>query len=539
MDIINNQDIARLKERAEEGEEAAQFELGSHYTKSKDYKKAVKWFTKAAKHNNINSQIILGYFYYKGEGVDQNFNKAFEWYKKAADQNNALAQRALGGCYLNGNGVEQSFEKAFEWYKKAADQNNAVAQCMLGVCYYYGNGVEQSFEQAFEWFSKAANQNNAVAQCMSGVCYYRGRGIEQNSELAFEWFSKAAIQGDVIAQIVLGYCCYYGVGGKKHNSKKADEYFTKANKRNTAITQLMLGEKYYIGKGVEYKIDQAIECFDKESEHGDGIPFYFMKDQYFNKNNSEQVENFLEKKEQVLNHIKPKKPLNIASFEDLNKFVEKCCKNITTIEKSEPLFYNELYIINIKINGDKYNSTITSSVMEYILNIQKWIYKTYKYINNGKLSEADKKKLEIVVYIEKGSSEIIFSLFKQLDIISRAVDRMSGSQLTAVAITAIIILGAVAITKYILKYKGKKLRKDAEIQHAKYLVESHSKNLDEINKYNQKTLQTMLHIFETIEVSRKEAISSLKVIKEDNKITMNDSDIVPSSLTTEDIDEEI
>ena len=63
---------------------------------------------------------------------------------KAAEQSEISAQTNLGWCYYNGNGVEQDFTKAVEWYQKAAEQGEISAQTKMGLCYENGRGVEKT-----------------------------------------------------------------------------------------------------------------------------------------------------------------------------------------------------------------------------------------------------------------------------------------------------------------------------------------------------------------------------------------------------------
>ena len=78
-----------------------------------------------AEQDDAYSQYRLGFKYYIGKGVEQDYAKAFEWYLKSATQGNAEAQNNLGELYDKGKGVEQDSAKAFEWYLKAAEQGDA------------------------------------------------------------------------------------------------------------------------------------------------------------------------------------------------------------------------------------------------------------------------------------------------------------------------------------------------------------------------------------------------------------------------------
>ncbi len=170
---------------------------------TKDLKKAVEYFTKAAEQGHASAQADLGDCYFNGDGVYKDSDKAVEWYRKAAEQGNASAQADLGDCYFNGDGVYKDSDKAVEWYRKAAEQGNASGQCGLGHCYLNGYGVTKNYVKAVEWYRKAANQENASAQYSLGYCYKEGKGIAKNSQKAIELYEKAAAAGNESASKAL------------------------------------------------------------------------------------------------------------------------------------------------------------------------------------------------------------------------------------------------------------------------------------------------------------------------------------------------
>jgi hypothetical protein len=61
------------------------------------------------------AQSALGYLYFVGRGVPQDYAEALKWYKKSADQGGAESQNALAVIYLNGQGVQRDYSKAYFW----------------------------------------------------------------------------------------------------------------------------------------------------------------------------------------------------------------------------------------------------------------------------------------------------------------------------------------------------------------------------------------------------------------------------------------
>ena len=122
----NAQTLAETQQSADQGDAAAQFNLGIRYA--------------------------------TGEGVAQDYVEAVAWMRKAADQGDAGAQYNLAVSYVNGLGVPQDFTQAVAWYRKAADQGYADAQYNLGSMYSRGAGLPQDYVEAHKWRNLAASR---------------------------------------------------------------------------------------------------------------------------------------------------------------------------------------------------------------------------------------------------------------------------------------------------------------------------------------------------------------------------------------------
>ncbi|HEY3326356.1 MAG TPA: tetratricopeptide repeat protein [Novimethylophilus sp.] len=82
-------------------------------------------------------------------------------YRKAAEQGEAQAQFNLGWMYYTGQGVTQDYRQAADWYHKAAEQGLSIAQYNLGLMYGTGQGVTQDYIEAHKWWNIAGNGGNA------------------------------------------------------------------------------------------------------------------------------------------------------------------------------------------------------------------------------------------------------------------------------------------------------------------------------------------------------------------------------------------
>ena len=187
------------KKRAEAGDAKAQSQLGYLYYVGEgvpqDYAMAVDWYRKAAVQGDKDAQYNLAVAYAFGEGTKQDYKEAVIWYRRAAEQGHAIAQYSLGISYIYGEGVEQNESEGAVWFKKSAEQGYERAQVFLGSMYHTGDGVPKDVEKAVYWYRKAADRGNAAAQYNLGTLYRAGKGVEQDYNQALRWFRLSADQG--------------------------------------------------------------------------------------------------------------------------------------------------------------------------------------------------------------------------------------------------------------------------------------------------------------------------------------------------------
>lgn len=99
------------------------FEKAEILIKAGKHEEALKIIRSLAEKGNPAAQFELGFSYYKGKGVPQNYKEAFKWYKKSAEQEYAKAQTGLVEMYYYGEGVAQDYVKTYKWANLAAAQN--------------------------------------------------------------------------------------------------------------------------------------------------------------------------------------------------------------------------------------------------------------------------------------------------------------------------------------------------------------------------------------------------------------------------------
>ena len=206
-------ELEHTKKLANDGDAYAQYTLGLIYFKGeevpKDYKEAVKWYTRSAEQGYAPAQLNLGVMYHMGEGVLQDDKQAVKWYRKLAEkQGQVMAQYNLGLIHSKGYGSSegpQDYKEAVKWYRKAAEQGHANAQCNLGMMLaWHRQGEPHDYKEAVKWFRMSSEQGHAGAQNCLGQMYLR-EGVFQDNTEAYAWFSTAKANGYREAEHFLGF----------------------------------------------------------------------------------------------------------------------------------------------------------------------------------------------------------------------------------------------------------------------------------------------------------------------------------------------
>lgn len=208
-----------------------------------------------AKENDAEAINELGYSYFVGEGVKQDFQKAFEYYLRAANLGHAVAQYNLGLVYAEGKGVPVDGEKAARYYLLSAEQNILISQYSLAFLYHEGRIIKRDLQKAFYWYQKAANANQPNAQHNLGCMYLFGEGVPEDQNKAEEWFLKASDKV-IDSQRMLGE-----LYRRRKDDDKAFEWYRKAGEAGDVESIFMLGLFLYSGPDRMRDIRRAAELF--------------------------------------------------------------------------------------------------------------------------------------------------------------------------------------------------------------------------------------------------------------------------------------
>lgn len=133
--------------------------VGDLYFSKKLYAKAIEIWRQALKYNRL-AGVRLGYIYYKGLGVKQDWNTALKYL--SASQPCPIAEYMMGKIYK----LEYDYALAYRWFFTSASRNHDKAQWALTQMYLKGFGVEHNQKTALDYCNSAAKNHHTKAQRM-------------------------------------------------------------------------------------------------------------------------------------------------------------------------------------------------------------------------------------------------------------------------------------------------------------------------------------------------------------------------------------
>eukprot|EP01080_Neovahlkampfia_damariscottae_P004750 gene4750-8332_t len=262
---------------SEEGEE--KFDLSKYDHKSL----ALLNFVSSAYIEDIRSQILLGYKFYKGYGVVKDCQKASKYYSNAA----AFAKKYYekGGAPFtekvklddeNAISFKQSQADIMDYYQYSANKGVSSSHLILGYANMYGiRGFEQNSEAARTHFESAAEAGENEAYGPLGNMYLKGIGVKQDNETAMKYFEKGSEKGDLSSYNGLGFIYANGFGVEKDLTKAA-KYFEMSSNKGNPEGQYNLGLFYMTGKGVTLNYKNAYNLMTAAAAQHQTLANYYL-----------------------------------------------------------------------------------------------------------------------------------------------------------------------------------------------------------------------------------------------------------------------
>ncbi|MDE7335987.1 MAG: hypothetical protein K2N10_06720, partial [Muribaculaceae bacterium] len=149
----------------------------------------------AAEKGAARAQCYIGLMYRDGSStLARDPEKSLYWIKKSADQGNEIAIEEMGYKYYEGFGVEQDYAQALKWLTLAAKKGKSSAYSTVGIMYRDGLGVDPDLASAEENFKKGAAAGNSYSAFLLARLYGHYADPLQPQK-ALKWYEHASEMG--------------------------------------------------------------------------------------------------------------------------------------------------------------------------------------------------------------------------------------------------------------------------------------------------------------------------------------------------------
>lgn len=140
----------------------ADFEAGALAYRKGDFVQAIKELKGAAENGEDDAQYVLGSAYANAKPPLQDPVESVKWLKMAAERGHIEAMHSLGNVYLF---LHQPGDpaSAVQWFRSAADRGHADAQYLTGLLHYEGKVVSKDLVRSYMWFVLASKRGHLLA----------------------------------------------------------------------------------------------------------------------------------------------------------------------------------------------------------------------------------------------------------------------------------------------------------------------------------------------------------------------------------------
>ena len=233
-----------------------------------DYAQAVELARKGCQASVVESCVILGILYEKGQAIQPDMQAAARLYRDACTQGDLRGCADLGNLYQLGSGVTQDYAQARSLFGKACDGGEMVGCSNLGMLAATGLGSARNFAEANSFYSKACDGGEAVGCYNLGIMDEDGDGEAKDEAQAAVLFDKACGAGEMRGCNKLGLMYESGEGAAK-DTARAIAMYRKACNGGEMTGCFSLGVNFASGQGVAQDAVQAVGLFRMACDGGE------------------------------------------------------------------------------------------------------------------------------------------------------------------------------------------------------------------------------------------------------------------------------
>lgn len=236
------------------------------------FKKAVKFYTKAAELGSAHANYLIGVAYEFALGVQEDFKAAFSYYLKSSEKEFPKAFFALGTLLENGKGVKKHPEKALARYRQAARFGNIAAIIHIAEDHI----MRDEYDDALEWLEKGIKLGDADCMLRAGLIY-KSRTSLENKRKAYALLSKASKKGSMVSEFQFAVLCNERLGDEEHPLSEEDlevyshnafYTFKEFAKDGDSEGMLYLARCYFNGISVDQNFHLALHWYEKAHQSG-------------------------------------------------------------------------------------------------------------------------------------------------------------------------------------------------------------------------------------------------------------------------------
>jgi TPR repeat protein len=151
--------------------ETSRYQEAEALTRDRRFGDAFPIYQSLAKEGDPNCQVMVGWMYYQGLGVQKDERKALEWFEGAAMLGSKVGAFYCGRFAL----IAGRYEHGLSWLRKSSDQGFAPSLFWLGLAYVRGLGVPKNVEKGVGYLQRAAKAGNFPAQRELALLMIRGK----------------------------------------------------------------------------------------------------------------------------------------------------------------------------------------------------------------------------------------------------------------------------------------------------------------------------------------------------------------------------
>lgn len=137
----------------------------------KQSREAFALYEQLAQSGDPNCQVMIGWMYYEGLGVEKDEGIALKWFEGAAHLGSKVGAFYCGKHAL----ISHKYDDALRWLNASANHNFGPSLLWLGLVHLRGLGVPKDQARGIDYLRRAASTGNFPAERELSLLMIRGK----------------------------------------------------------------------------------------------------------------------------------------------------------------------------------------------------------------------------------------------------------------------------------------------------------------------------------------------------------------------------